>query len=61
MRLRCISCTQRTCDLRWKSKGEIEMDYTLFGEENDRWLPFIVMALFVIAVAAGALMGQSGA
>ncbi|HEY1598180.1 MAG TPA: hypothetical protein VGG64_01165 [Pirellulales bacterium] len=47
--------------MRWKSKGEIEMDYTLFGEENDRWLPFIVMALFVIAVAAGALMGQSGA
>jgi hypothetical protein len=37
------------------------MACTVFGAKNDRWLPFIVVALFVIAIAAGVLVGQSAA
>jgi hypothetical protein len=34
----------------------------LFGADNDGWIvPFIVVALFVTAVAAGVLVGQSAA
>ena len=61
VRLRCISCTPRTCDLRWKSKSGIETACTVFCAENDRWIPFIVVALFTIAVAVGVLVGQSAA
>ncbi len=59
-RLYCVSCARRTCDLRRKSQGDIEMAYTVFGAANDRWIPFIVMAVFVTAVAAGVLVPSAG-
>jgi hypothetical protein len=35
------------------------MTPAVFGAQNDRWIPFIVIALFGFATALGILVAQS--